>query len=49
MNDTVVPLMEQTDVAVASMANVTGLPEAPPVAVTFTWHHPLRRSPERCW
>ena len=31
---TVEPLIEQTDVAVASIVKVTGLPELPPVAVT---------------
>jgi hypothetical protein len=31
---TVEPAIEQTDVLVASTENVTGLPDAPPVAVT---------------
>src|SRR5207244_4842491 len=34
VNDTVEPAIEHTEVAVASIVNVTGLPDPPPVAVT---------------
>ena len=34
MKETVEPLIEQTELAVASIVKMTGLPEAPPVAIT---------------